>query len=34
MIKVYTIIPVILFVAAILLFLSDKTLSRLVEDDK
>lgn len=34
MIKVYTIIPVILFVSAILLFLSDKTLSRLVEDDK
>ncbi|HBG5847550.1 TPA: peptide MFS transporter [Clostridioides difficile] len=34
MIKVYTIIPVILFVSAILLFLFDKTLSRLVEDDK
>jgi len=33
MIKVYTIIPVILFVAAAILFVSDKTLSKLVEEE-
>jgi len=33
MIKVYTIIPIILFVAAAILFVSDKTLSKLVEEE-
>ncbi|WP_024621881.1 peptide MFS transporter [Metaclostridioides mangenotii] len=34
MIKVYTIIPIILFIAAALLFVFDKTLSKLVVDDE
>lgn len=34
MMKVYTIIPVILFIAAVLLFVFDKKLNSLVEDEK
>jgi POT family proton-dependent oligopeptide transporter len=34
MIKVYTVIPIILFIAAALLFASDKSLSKLVVDDE